>query len=225
MLVSGEGDAFHLEVILIQRHWLKKKKSEVMQEKCHLEGISGPLAYGKKRGTPDWDRALKTEKMRFHTAAKPGNRSRRAVFASHQRPAAKLPYPSSSCPRPAKGTVSLDWPRFIGGGEEKKQQALNVKLCLLFRCMQGVVSRRGARTRAALNPLVPREDYVGVTNDTRPKAEQDGCLRTFTNSQNGFVLLETIMVERPDPQPMASLEDFWSFSDQPPGYSLGPTLD
>ena len=50
------------------------------------------------------------------------------MFAFHRRLAAKPPYPSSSCPRPAKGTVRLDWPRFIGGGEEKKQQALNVKV-------------------------------------------------------------------------------------------------
>ena len=28
-----------------------------------------------------------------------------------------------------------------------------------------------------MNPLVPREDYVGVTNDTRPKPEQDANSR------------------------------------------------
>lgn len=101
------------------------------------KNLEGTLSFGQVRpgpGNGTWVFCF-----RFHTAAKPGNRSRRALFASHQRPAAKLPYPSSSCPRPAKGTVSLDWPRFIGGGEEKKQQALNVK-----------VRRREARPKRGL---------------------------------------------------------------------------
>lgn len=43
--------------------------------------------------------------------------------------------------------------------------------------MLGVVSRRDARIRATLNPLVPSEGYVGVTDDTHPKADQDANSR------------------------------------------------